>query len=563
MAIHRGIQSAIFYYLSCAPCAEARVRRQRKEEAKRDRIAREALEAEMGPDLYRHPSPSSTNPHWQAEIALGPTLAARGKRRTNTQLGTSRGQSSVDLPPKSAGGSLRHDSKVNLKTSPYQREDEELWGSSVHLDGGNSNGGGAYLTATHSTNHSMRANSVRRSSSPRRPPTAHTRDPPTTSSSNAAFRNPAINDLHPATVTRVTHADEVRWMLQPVPVAEVMSGKISPHATPRAGAVTDRAVDAALRVGNPPALGLSGSRAGSYSRGNDGMGGSRSNSRQGSSSGQRHDRSHLLQHSTNPSTSERDFALFPHAASTTSPTKTSIHQRSPRLPPLDVHHPHSAASSRQNTPRLGPVISRTLSNTSSAAGDRTPLASPLHPHHHHHHHHHQQQQLSPTWQPSSYDAEDSSTFVTPVETPSELPATPANAFFPTTSAGGLSHGKIYTATAPVLLASSPASSKSTSHLGAPITLTRSRSSHTATAAANRGLRREDSLLVADPDDLDDDDSPAESKSSRGPAAAATHGPASGELDLLATWQAPGFELPKYIYEHTRREGVRERWSMDL
>ena len=215
MAIHRGIQSVIFYYLSCAPCSDVRYRKRRKQEAVRDRAERELLEAQM-PNAYRHPSPSSTNPHWQTEISLGPTLPYRGKRKTQTaesqralnktNTQNSHGSnipSSVDLP-RSSSSDDRQDSKWNFR--PYQRDDDELWGSTFtdiplrnNLDGSQVDG----LTV---------------------PARARTADS-TASSQYQSFRNPALNDYHPAIVTRVESRDEVAWMLQPPPVAEVMSGK--------------------------------------------------------------------------------------------------------------------------------------------------------------------------------------------------------------------------------------------------------------------------------------------------------------------------------------------------
>lgn len=200
MALHRGIQSAIFYYISCAPCTEAKYRKKRKREAARDRIEREALEAEQ-PDLYRHPAPSSTNKNWHAEISLGPTRA-RGKRKpTNTNGGPqaavdarvgsnqpSEVPSTVDLAPE-------HELGLNKqqKQALYQRPDEALWGSTASLDG-----------AAHI----------------QRPPKARTRD--------SAYRNPPVNDRHPATVTRVTSPNDVAWMMQPPPPPAVMSGKMAP-----------------------------------------------------------------------------------------------------------------------------------------------------------------------------------------------------------------------------------------------------------------------------------------------------------------------------------------------
>lgn len=205
MAIHRGIQSAIFYYLSCAPCAEARYRKKRRQEAAQTRAERELLQEEH-PNSYRHPSPSSTNPYWQTEIAMGPTLVSRGKRKTNTadsQRALKAGRlssnasgepSMVDLPSSSdRNGSLR-----NFRS--YQREDEELWGSTTNLDG------------------SIYANSLPR------PQRARTKD----SSDYRTYRNPPINDLHPATFTKVYSREDVMWMMQPPPVADVMSGKQRP-----------------------------------------------------------------------------------------------------------------------------------------------------------------------------------------------------------------------------------------------------------------------------------------------------------------------------------------------
>ncbi|KAF2862746.1 hypothetical protein K470DRAFT_268702 [Piedraia hortae CBS 480.64] len=158
MALHRGLQSAIFYYLSCAPCAEARYRRKRKEEAKIDRANRERLEAEY-PDCYRHPSPSSTNPHWASEIAAGPTGVTRGKRK----------------PP----GSNRREASSN---------ENRAWPG---------NGAAEIIM----------------------PERVRTRD---------SYRHPPINDWHPATVTKVHSREDVAWLTEPMPTADVMSGKTPP-----------------------------------------------------------------------------------------------------------------------------------------------------------------------------------------------------------------------------------------------------------------------------------------------------------------------------------------------
>lgn len=214
MAIHRGIQSAIFYYLSCAPCAEARYRKKRKKEAEHGRAEREALYVEM-PNVYRHPSPSSTNPHWATEIAAGPALVQRGRKKNGNSgkdgdttsrraLKSSMTQRSNDSAAPSSvnlglGVDGRNDSKMQFQR--YQREDEELWGSKTSLP--------------------MERLRSGASSGITRPPSARVRD----AGSYRTARTPAVNDLHPAVVTKIESREEASWMMQPPPTADVMSGK--------------------------------------------------------------------------------------------------------------------------------------------------------------------------------------------------------------------------------------------------------------------------------------------------------------------------------------------------
>lgn len=272
MAIHRGIQSAIFYYLSCAPCAEVRYKKRRKREAIQSRLERELLEEEH-PNLYRHPSPSSTNPHWQADIALGPALAVRGKRRGNG-VDTNRGRrasrfgtnasaepSSLDL---AGSNSVDGRNDSNWNTRLYQREDEELWGSTSNL------GGSIY------------------GNSPRRPPKALTKESP-------PFRNPAINDMHPATVTTVNSRDEILWMMQPPPVAEIMNGKERASRS-RSDSGASRLNPSSIALSRRTSSRLTQHRATPMSR-------ECSNQTSNGANGQPHDRS--------ATTSERDFAVSP------------------------------------------------------------------------------------------------------------------------------------------------------------------------------------------------------------------------------------------------------------
>ncbi|EME50095.1 hypothetical protein DOTSEDRAFT_68834 [Dothistroma septosporum NZE10] len=277
MAIHRGIQSAIFYYLSCAPCSDARHRRRRKEEAKGERAERELLERDH-PNYYRHPSPSSTNPYWQAEIDLGPHGLQRNKRKTHTadsrrrlreQNYGSESPSWDQIPPVTAG-SDDSDSRWNFRR--YQREDEELWGSTSNF------GGSMYGEGLTKPQRAMTKDSMR--------------------SDYSEYRNPQINDMHPATVTKVTTPEEVMWMKQPPPVAAVMSGKeratrsrsdsegsrFSPAGRPPSRSVSHRMIEQKLKAVEA---------ATAMSR--------ESSSR--TSDGQRHER--------RPGTSERDFAVDP------------------------------------------------------------------------------------------------------------------------------------------------------------------------------------------------------------------------------------------------------------
>lgn len=243
MAIHRGIQSALFFYLSCAPCADARYRKRRKQEAINSQ--REALEIQQTAASYIHPgAPSSTNQHWGSEIALGPTLVRRGRKKTNT------GESQRALQPGRVSSNSSHNAsttdvgqRMNLHVD--QRDDEPLWGSSNVFDG------------------SLYSGSIRR------PPTARTAG--SQSSMYHSNRNPAINEMHPPTVTKVSRREDVMWMMQPLPVAEVMSGKerpargrsdsggsrLSPSSTNLSRQASNRIVELRLRGDTPPSTDVS------------------------------------------------------------------------------------------------------------------------------------------------------------------------------------------------------------------------------------------------------------------------------------------------------------------
>lgn len=193
----RGFQSAVFYYLSCAPCAKIAYQRHRHKTTQRAKTERATTEMEQG--LYQHPSPFSTNIYWREEMALGPGPPQKksNKDREKGRAESSRGLRSGGAGSSSVAGTSSADTVVELELEQpgrrYQREDENLWGTS-----------------------SESIESMSRSS---------------TNGSRAGYyyvaRNPAVNEMHPPVVsTHPTHPSQTRWMLQPPPSAKIMEGKM-------------------------------------------------------------------------------------------------------------------------------------------------------------------------------------------------------------------------------------------------------------------------------------------------------------------------------------------------
>jgi len=203
----RGTQSAIFYYISCAPCSKIAYQRKRRNECRRAE-AEKAAEGEG----YQQPLPSSTNPFWDEEITLGPGPPPKrsNKERDKGRLKERDLESGVlDEGERTGAGtgtggeimgggpsiSLEGDrNEVTGGIRRYQREDEVLWGredeSKASLEftpaSGSTSSRGTYYYA----------------------------------------RNPAVNDLHPPVVsTQPTSRAETLWMLQPPPKAKIMAGK--------------------------------------------------------------------------------------------------------------------------------------------------------------------------------------------------------------------------------------------------------------------------------------------------------------------------------------------------
>ena len=216
----RGFQSAIFYYVSCAPCTKLAYQRRQRKNNKRARAEHMASEAEQG--LYRHPSPFNTNVYWKEEMAMGPGPPQRKQRdqkereRERERHKGDRGLATGGVGSSAVTGASSADTVVGSEATDgrevdqernsedgwnrrrYQREDEMLWG--VHVDGG---------------------------SRKETPKVGRSRTG--TASSAGSYKygcNPAVNDLHPPIVsTRPTNRSEMRWMLQPPPSARIMEGK--------------------------------------------------------------------------------------------------------------------------------------------------------------------------------------------------------------------------------------------------------------------------------------------------------------------------------------------------
>jgi hypothetical protein len=493
MALHRGVQSAIFYYLSCAPCAEARYRRKRKEEARRDRVDKDHLETLM-PNLYRHPSPSSTNPHWQADIGMGPSKP-RGKKKpagstTESQNGGKAGTkknspngsalpSSVDLPRiKSSSSENAQAQEDRLTTERSQRVDEELWGSAK--------------SSMSAVSLRYQLNDSTNSFGLARPERARTRD---SMSSYRSYRNPQVSDRHPSVVTKVESKEDVAWMLQPPPVATIMAGTESPptrsgsnvsrpsysrtSSVPMSRQASDR--NDSLKV---PALSRDGSaRAGS------------------SLGGQRHDRS-----TSSLAIEERDFAASPH--------------RRDKHRPAPIHIAHPSDSSEQ-----------TIVHRPSQAPDPTPrkLSRP---------------QLSTILSDSLIPSGRSSDLHTPAGTPRENTSTThAGLDEPFTFRDRSERRSALVVKDSQLKALQDLSPRGGQVFNTQIFAT-TRDTKSGQQLAVPGSGRPEDRRWSGGNGLD----------GIVPDSA---------LEMVDSWYTPDFELDKWVHEHTKRDGIRHRWSMDF
>lgn len=221
----RGVQSAIFYYVSCSPCIEYRHKQRRREEA---RAARAVVTQQPG--VVPRPVAFQTNEQWGEELLLGPgppkpykpdNLVQRLRDRLATEPASPdkperpgmerRISSAVENMKESLRMSINPD-KWNWKR--YDREDEVLEGFGDKMTR-------MWDRVTNIGHHDEQEPPVGRKR-------AHTNESERYDYSRG--RIPAVNDLHPPVVSQLPATrEQAAWMLLPPPSAAVMAGKKRPH----------------------------------------------------------------------------------------------------------------------------------------------------------------------------------------------------------------------------------------------------------------------------------------------------------------------------------------------
>ncbi|KAF4124026.1 hypothetical protein GMORB2_5742 [Geosmithia morbida] len=240
MSFPVAVQSAIFYVVACTPCAKARSIQKAKVTSRKEREGKAKLETEQ-PGLYRHPSPFATNPYWQEEISMGPSLPKKSASKNSSQRGLSSSGRDSDAPSLSEctrvgdSGTTAGDSATVIadadglsedwnRRKGYQREDEELWGQ----------WSGHKLKDAFSKARDSAGRLIENKLGLEKDVSDHDRR-----DFYFSPKNPPINDYHPPVVSsKAPRKDAHRWMLQPPPPAKIMEGKLP----------VSRAVSAASRA---------------------------------------------------------------------------------------------------------------------------------------------------------------------------------------------------------------------------------------------------------------------------------------------------------------------------
>ncbi|KAL2154210.1 hypothetical protein VTH82DRAFT_2886 [Thermothelomyces myriococcoides] len=265
MSFTAAIQSALFYFLACTPCNQLHTEHELRQRQKKEKQMRERIVVDQ-PHLYRQPDPFHTNPYWDEEIRMGPSLPKKRKgsdgfskslsqrrltavsRDGRPSIGTGSSVvvslsemgsvvsprpstsptnapgimgSTPTMAPEEYPASPTLSKTASISTSAdwnfkrYQREDEELWGHE----------------STWSGHRLMDAIKQAGSSAGRYMESKLGFEKQVTDEDRYNFytapRNPPVNDYHPPVVSsRPAHKDALRWMLQPPPPAKVMEGKV-------------------------------------------------------------------------------------------------------------------------------------------------------------------------------------------------------------------------------------------------------------------------------------------------------------------------------------------------
>ncbi|KAK4161983.1 hypothetical protein QBC43DRAFT_216370 [Cladorrhinum sp. PSN259] len=270
MSYFAAAQSAIFYFLACTPCNQVIIRHRASKNAKREREEKARIVMQQ-PKRYRQPDPFQTNPYWEEEIRMGPSLPRKGRAGDSSKTESQRrlttasrdGAVSIDAgssfvismgsPGSIAGPRPSTSPTINTmihahsrvdstptvvpegdlissptlsktvsistagdwNTKSYQREDEELWG----------------LDSSQSRFKLVDALKQAGNSAGRFVESKLKMEKSVTEEDRFNFynapRNPSVNDYHPPIVSsKPAHKDGLRWMLQPPPSAKVMEGKV-------------------------------------------------------------------------------------------------------------------------------------------------------------------------------------------------------------------------------------------------------------------------------------------------------------------------------------------------
>ncbi|KAF2672107.1 hypothetical protein BT63DRAFT_188276 [Microthyrium microscopicum] len=190
----RGVQSALFYYVSCGPCSNAKYMRKRKKAAERDRKAMEVA-AEKDPNLYLHPGPSEMNAYWREEMLMGPSSTAKRPRKNTKDSQCRPGTNRTSVASVGSGGSIsqvdgvREPGEAHSGTGKrrYRRAAEEFeWIDEKVEDDGEFGSGWK----------------------------------------QRSYKIPPVNDMHPAIVSMIpARPEDRRWMKAPPPSVAFMNGQ--------------------------------------------------------------------------------------------------------------------------------------------------------------------------------------------------------------------------------------------------------------------------------------------------------------------------------------------------